>query len=201
MRRCRLVLPSLLAALSGLALASCGGSSAKSKQVFTIGLPAITQSSVLSTAALDPTNRVGDLMTGALARLLMRFDISALPPGAIIVEATLIAPQTEVQGDPYGDLFPIIQIDRVNIGADIDGVDYDSPALQAIIGALGPNTDMLENKTANVTSAVQQDVDNNFQVTDLRLYFASLGDLQFDNDYAAFGSGNTALLTVMYQEP
>ena len=84
---------------------------------------------------------------------------------------------------------------------DIDATDFDSPPLQAIIGSLSPATPDLENKTANVTSAIQQDVDNNFQVSDLRIYFPSGNDGEFDDDYVQFGTGNSAVLTIRYQEP
>ena len=186
-------------ALALLALSSCGGSSGD-KPILVLPASNLTQMGVWADGTLDPNNTVGDFVTG-LARLLVRFDISGLPPGAIIVEATLTIGQTAVMGDPFIDLSPSVQIDRVDIGMDIDAADYNSPPLQAIIGSLSPATPALENKTANVTSAIQQDVNNNFQVSDLRIYFPSGNDGEFDDDYVQFGSGGTAMLTIRYQEP
>lgn len=187
--------------LALLGLAACGGSGGGDKPILTYTTSALAQLSVLSDGTLDPTNRIGDLASGLLARLMIRFDIAPLPPGAIIVEATVTVDQTVVMGDPYGDLSPSIQFDRVNLGADLDAADYGSPPLQAVVAALTPATPTLESKSGVVTSAIQQDVNNNFQVTDLRLYFPSGGDGQFDDDYSGFGSGNTATLLVRYRLP
>ena len=123
------------------------------------------------------------------------------PFGAIIVAATLLMDQTGVAGAPYTDLSPSIQVDRVSLTDPFDLDDYGSVPLQAVVATLTPSTTTLETKTANVTTSVQLDVDQSFQVTELRLYFPSDTDGNFDDDLATFGVGNTAALRIEYQEP
>lgn len=188
-------------ALVFLLCTSCGGS-AKDKPIFTLDLVAIAQGSVMSDGMLAATNRIGDESSGLIVRMMVRFDISALPPGAIIVSASLGAVQTFTAGTPYTSLGSFIQLDRVNLGMDIDATDYNSPALQGIVATMTPTTLALETKTANVTSALQQDVDANFQVTDYRLYFPIGSDTPPpDDDFVEFGTGNTAFLNIEYQLP
>ena len=193
--RCALVL------LFTLPLSSCGGGDGGPRPTLTLPLSAVLQGSVRSDGMLEPTNRVGDLMSGQLVVMLIRFEIGGLPAGAIIEEATLTLPQTAHEGTPYMDLSPAVQVDRVQIGDAIDGTDFNSTALRPVIASLTPATPDLEDKTGNVATAIQEDVNNGSQVADLRVYFPSAGDGLFDDDYVDFGTGNSAGLVVRYRLP
>lgn len=110
-------------------------------------------------------------------RQFYSFDISTIPAGAHIVSATLRLYQAVVVGSPYVNLGNLI-VDRVDIGAALDGVDFNAAPLTANLGTLSTNA-TIEYKTLDVSTAVQADLGASRSKSQFRIRF-SLRD--FNND-------------------
>ena len=147
---------------------------------------------------------VGDFATVTL-RGFMRFDLSAIPAGAEILDADLRIFQGAVNDTPYIDLGEL-RVDHMNFGAVLNDADYDAAALAFNYGTLSINP-ALEVKTLDITDAVRADIVAGRSRTDVRLRFeldtdgAADADLIQLNDAEATLPGPVPQLIVTYRLP
>lgn len=145
---------------------------------------------------------VGDTSVNTGCRGFVSFDITSIPPGSIIISATLRMYQEGVNGTPYTTLGSI-SVDHVDYGPTLDAADYNQAALQENIGILSNNA-TLEFKTLDVTARLQDDMDHGRTRSQYRLLFPTETDNDSVRDAAFFTSanigGNTPELVVYYQE-
>jgi len=127
---------------------------------------------------------VGDSAGDTVARGFYRFDISTLPAGAVVQGATLRTGLNLLAGDPFLE-FGSCVVDHVAMGAEFDGADFGAAPLSAVIGSLATNA-TIEQKTMDVTAAVQADVAAARTTSDYRLYFVGAPDGEADNDFVHF---------------
>jgi hypothetical protein len=139
-----------------------------------------------------------------VTRGFVSFDISGLPAGATIEEATLRLYQGKVIGSPYsaGDS---LRVDHLTYGDSLDNADYAAPALSSSFATLTSNNS-IEWKDVDVTDAFRNDAANARSQSQFRIHFQvenTGGDVQ--GDFAYFesadnnmGTGNTPQLVVRY---
>ena len=136
------------------------------------------------------------------AKTLVSFDVASIPAGATILSAELAVVQAHVDPDPYGTAGPLL-VDHVDLGGAIDSADYDSMALQSVIGALSNNA-LLAEKRLDVTAQIQADVDAGRGMSSFRAYFGGMatGAAYFQDpmDVLGLGAGLPGpVLTIRYQ--
>ncbi|MDJ0974680.1 MAG: hypothetical protein QNJ98_09500 [Planctomycetota bacterium] len=123
---------------------------------------------------------VGDDFLNRSRRGFYRFDISAIPAGATIVQATLRTELVAAHGTPFTDLGSL-WINHVECGPSLDASDFDrtpiTPALAFVTSTgLGP-------LNVPVTAGVQADVRIGWPHCDFRLEFSRRTDGAFDTDF------------------
>ena len=211
----RLSLASIASAAS-LSLAACGGGS-----VLDVFLPP-AQTVHLSSADADsgfawsngaPTVHtsdtlpfiLGDNLGNHYAHAFIRFPRALVPAGATIESARLVMYQYAQIGTPYLTLGPSIQVDQVNMGASFDHADMTAPNVIQLLGPLSIS-DAVETKEMDVTTAVQNAVDNGLSHVDFRLRFDSASDglgnidvTALNNESDIAGSGVRPTLVVTYR--
>jgi hypothetical protein len=153
-------------------------------------------------AAAEGTNLIlGDGAQNTFyTRALLTFSLTPLPASATgILSATLGARQLSVAGTPYADLGNLVVFHVVYEKVDAAALDA-SPLLS--MGAMSTDG-TLETKSADVTAAVADDLEN-FVARDglsqYRLQFANNGDNGSDADLAQFDY-KTVGLVVTYTAP
>jgi len=150
---------------------------------------------------------VGDEVNDQAACGYYRFNIAMIPPGATILAATFTVGQHMVLGNPYIDLGGDIVIDHVNLGAALDPTDLTAPNVLAWW-----YTQMSQMSggyvQADLTSAVQADVNAGRTRTDLMLHFPGNTDSDGQADYVQLnnladhsGSGLVPRLTIRFLAP
>ena len=112
-----------------------------------------------------------DVAPGVGYRQVYSFDISSIPAGAQIVSATLRLYQAQAVGSPFTTLGNVL-VDRIDIGAALDGADYASAALTSNIGTLSTSA-TIEYKMLDVTVAVQADRSASRSKSQFRLRFST----------------------------
>lgn len=137
-----------------------------------------------------------------------RFNISAIPGGSVIVEAYFRVGQELISGSPYANLGGQVMVDHLDLGAALDPADYTSPAMFTAGVAVLSTDPGITQKSANVTAAVQADVNAGRPRTDLRLRFPTgsdgdgfYDDTAFNNQANNGGSGLLPLLEIRYRAP
>lgn len=154
---------------------------------------------------------VGDDGGNSILRGFASFDISSIPADANIHSATLRMYQQKVIGMPYPPEFGIdswlgyVIVDHLDYGSTLTSGDYDLAALQSDIGTLSDNSD-IEWKILDVTSSVQDDIDNGRQKSQYRLRFSVLetnfNDIWELSDFESgdnfYGEGNLPELVITY---
>jgi hypothetical protein len=150
---------------------------------------------------------LGDGSPGDGWRGFVTFDLGPVPAGADVLEATLRILQFGVEGTPYADLGGAVLVDHVDVGATLDGGDYDRLAIAENIGTLSTDA-TLEVKSLAVTSAVRADLAAARTRSGFRLRFPVESDVDPGGDYVNFneqedpdGSGVTPVLVVRYRLP
>jgi hypothetical protein len=140
-------------------------------------------------------------VAGSGFRQFFSFDISQIPAGSTIVQATLRLYQVNVTGTPYTELGNVV-IDHLDYGASLDGTDYAAPALTSNAGTLSNNA-TLEYKQVGVAAAVQADLAAARTRSQFRTRF-STADFSNDgtSDYVQFADEdsptNRPVLVVVY---
>lgn len=149
---------------------------------------------------------VGDSVGDVVSVGLYRFDLSSLPAGAVVTEAQLTTGVDLMVGTPFAQLGDLL-VAHVDIGPDLDLTDGDSPALEAVTGVLATDG-TLEEKTVDVTAAVQADLQAGRTTSDYRVHFDFAPDGESDDDYVNLTNvaypgtvGVEPVLTVTYVAP
>lgn len=201
---------SVLALLSPLLLASCGGGG--SAGPVTVVLP--SEGRLEGTIEADAsTVFVEDLVVGdrsnqpvaAGIRVCFSFDVSGIPVGATVQKATLRVVQRLVVGAPYATLGGIL-VDEVVFGDTLDLGAYDrSYPLNQGLGPISAD-DTLEPRTLDVTAAVQDAIQASRSHAQFRLRFAvetnsdAVSDqTHFWSTFAATTPDDAPTLQVTYQ--
>lgn len=149
-----------------------------------------------------------DIRTGRNLYLVHRgfvsFDLSTLPEGATITEATLRIYQYKTVGDPYGVGGKVV-VDHLDYGDSLGNEDYSSAAILSSFVTLTQN-DVIEWKDAEVTDRVVDDIDNNRGRSQYRIHHEteSAGG-SHTGDFAYYesaenngGTGNSPQLVIKY---
>lgn len=147
--------------------------------------------------------RVGDSTGDDERRGFLRFDLSALPAGAEIVEARVHIGQENVVGAPFTTMGAVI-VDHVNMGAGFSIADFGAVPLTFGIGVLSSSS-TLGARVVDVTDAVEADIAAGRTRSDFRLRFGVGTDADGVQDYVDFndaddqgGSGLIPYLRVEY---
>ena len=99
--------------------------------------------------------------------------------------------QHQRSSDPYVDLGGEVRVDQMSYGTSLDASDYNAAALNSYIGTVSVNN-TLEWKSLDVTSSVQDDINNSRVRSQFRLYFPTEQDGESDSDRAYFYTSNNA---------
>lgn len=137
---------------------------------------------------------LGDSTFGFSARRqFFSFDFGSLPADATILSAVLRLYQEEVAGSPYSTLGAVIA-DHLDYG-DLDGFDYDLPALLENVGTLSSDA-AIGWRTLDLSSAVRADLSSGRPRTQVRLRWSLQdSDGDFEADQARFTDAEDALRT------
>jgi len=139
-----------------------------------------------------------------ITRGFVSFDISGIPTGKTIEEATLRLYQTSVTGNPYG-VGSSLKVDHLDYGSSFENADYSASSLSSSFGTLTSNA-TLEWKDLIVTDRLKADISSGRTRSQYRLHFAIenqggdvTGDFaNFESANNSTGSGNTPQLVVKY---
>ena len=134
--------------------------------------------------------------------MLLSFSLEDVPAGAEITSALLRLRTTRVTGEPL--LMDPLLIERVDIGTALDGTDFSSLALSSATNVT--MNGLLVTREIEVTTLVQQDVNELRTRTDLRLrlFGGTDGDLRddwfgFETGDNEYRTGERAELSVTYE--
>lgn len=177
--------------------------------------PIVKQKTLSAIASLDgfrSSNGGGnasvDIRAGRNINLVTRgfvsFDLSNIPSGATIQEASLRLYQAEIKGSPYS-VGGALKVDHLNYGDSLDNSDYAMAALLSSFVTLTSNN-VVEWKDASVTDQVKDDIANGRSRSQFRLHFTTeVKGGTPEGDFAYFesadnykGTGNTPQLVVKY---
>ena len=187
-------------ALLCLGVTACGGGDGKDTtpipQSLTLGADGdftghIVEVTPLVTYAIT-TNvpmQAGDDTANNLKKGFVRFDLSVLPAGASVVDATLPLTQAAPTATHYADLGGMLRVDHVEVGAALDQSDFSATSLFLNYGTISMDT-TLEVKTLGVSTLVARDLADGRTTTDFRFSFASPTDNNGDDDWAEFIAAN-----------
>lgn len=145
---------------------------------------------------------VGDLASNQEMRMLLAFPLDDVPMGARITSAALRLRTTRVVGEPL--LIDPLLIERVDIGTALDGTDFSSLALSSPTSVT--MNSLLVTREIEITTMVQEDVDEMRSRTDvrLRLFGGTDGDLRddwfgFETGDNEYRTGQRAELVITYE--
>ena len=180
--------------------------------------PALKTKILSSTAALDGFrssngggNNTLEIRAGRNSSLVTRgflsFDISEIPSGAKVQNATLRLYQAKIIGNPYV-AGGALKADHLTYGDALDNSDYASPALSTGFASFtGGNT--IEWKEVDVSTRLKDDIANARSTSQFRIHFQTevtggdaTGDfVYFEAKENTQGTGNTPQLVVKYYLP
>ena len=186
----------------------CGGSGGNDDVTLNLLSVGAVDGVVTSGGDVETTSaaNIGDSGLNVPIRGFYRFDLSGIPAGATVVEATLITRQTGagVFGTPYTDLGAMV-VDHVNLGAALGPEDFASVAFTSAFAVISNNAN-LETKTAVVTDQVVADRAAARTTSDYRLRFATDTNSDNDGDFVQWataefdaGTGVFPTLRVVYR--
>jgi len=174
--------------------------------------PASQTMTITSTATLDgwrASNNGGNntwyIQIGRNATLTERgfvsFDISSIPAGKTIEQATLRLYQGEIVGTPYGSGGNLI-VDSLDYGDSLGNEDLNAAAISSNIGTLSPNA-VVEWKDLIITNALKADITAGRTRSQYRLRFTTEGTgadawARFESADNYMGTGNLPQLVVKY---
>jgi len=192
----------------GAVAAGCGSSGSSGSAPVTVtlfsdpGLDGTAGTLNFSSSAGLPT--AGD--NGAQAfQGFVSFDLSTLPPGAVVISATVTVAQVFVFGDPYAD-HGVVVLDHVDYGDVLDSSDYGTPSLTADVGVASSDSS-IGATLIEATAEVAADLAAARTRSQFRLRFSLLdtdGDATadqalFEDGEDSNGSGMVPTLEVTYQ--
>lgn len=139
-----------------------------------------------------------------VSRGFVSFELSGIPTGATVTEATLRLYQAKIIGNPYG-VGGSVKVDHLTYGDSLDDADYSAAALSSSFTTLTGNA-TLEWKDANVTDRVKDDFANGRSKSQFRVHFQientggdATGDFAyFEAPENSQNTGNTPQLVVKY---
>jgi hypothetical protein len=139
-----------------------------------------------------------------VTRGFVSFDLSDMPSGVTISEATLRLYQNKTIGNPYG-VGGELKVDHLTYGDSLDSNDYGLAALSSSFTTLTSNA-VKEWKDANVTDMVKDDIANARSLSQYRIHFQiestggdATGDfVYFESADNSMGTGNTPQLVIKY---
>lgn len=140
-----------------------------------------------------------------VTRGFVSFDLSTIPSGATIEQATLRLYQTSVIGDPYGVGGGSIKVDHMDYGSSFENSDYGMSALSTSFGTLSSNA-TVGWKELDVADSVRNDLTSSRSRSQYRIHLvveATGGDVTGDFAYFeaaenSVGTGNTPQLVIRY---
>jgi hypothetical protein len=152
---------------------------------------------------------VGDqdgLIDGTFRNGFLSFDLSTIPAGASVQQATLRCYQTEIAGSPYLTIGEIV-VDHLDYGATLDAADYGLASLDADIGSFFSSSS-LDWRTLPVTEAVRAALTMGLPRCQFRLRFSleppgnATSDLAtFEDGEGSQGTGNRPELVITWSQP
>ena len=141
---------------------------------------------------------IGDTAASGSRKIFLSFDISGIPVGSTIESAVLRVYQSSYNNGGYN--LGAALVDHIYFGSTVTQSILDMPALSTISDSLA--TDYLEGwKQLDVTSALQNDVDNTRSYSQYRMYhLGSNDDGEYDQDGWLLGDSaiNKPELVVTY---
>ena len=201
--------------------ATVSGTTTPTKKPLLTQKPTLTPTPDIKTKILDSNSNLDgfrssnnggnstlEIRAGRNVNLVTRgfasFDLSDLPSGVTISEATLRLYQNKTIGNPYG-VGGALKIDHLTYGDSLDSSDYGLAALSSSFTTLTSNA-VEEWKDANVTDMVKDDVSNARSRSQYRVHFqieSTGGDVTGDFTYFEsadnnMGTGNTPQLVIKY---
>lgn len=167
----------LLPLLAAPTLGGCGGGGGDPAPLRSLALPATgpLEGYVLADSAGTTLNGrivVGDTHVGTQpwgVRGFVSFDLSALPPTADVLEATVQLHQTAVIGAPFGSL-GVVALDHVVYGSVLEAGAYARSGLGAPVGVLTAELG-LGPRRLDVTAEVRADLEARRGRAQFRLRF------------------------------
>lgn len=149
-----------------------------------------------------------DIRAGRNANLVTRgfvsFDLTGIPGGAKVTQATLRLYQVKVVGSPYS-VGGALKIDHLNYGDTLEAADYSAPALLSSFATLS-SSPVAEWKEVDVTASIKDDMDAARSKSQYRIHFVtenSGGDVTgdfvyFESSDNSESTGNTPQLVIKY---
>ncbi len=138
-----------------------------------------------------------------VSRGFISFDISTLPQGANILEATLRIYQAQVIGKPFLSKNSLV-VDHLNFGDTLDFSDYSTPSLLSSFATIS-NDSKIGWKEIKVTNQLKDDSSNGRSRSQFRLHLQEETKEENSNHFLVFeasentmGTGNTPELIVTY---
>ena len=137
-----------------------------------------------------------------IQRGFVSFDLSSLPSGAVIENATLRMYQEKIVGNPYG-VGGNLKIDHLDYGGSLGNEDYGASSISSSFATLTDNA-VVEWKDADVTDRLKNDLSNSRSNSQYRIHFSSeptgsSSDLvYFESANNSQGTGNLPQLVVKY---
>jgi len=139
-----------------------------------------------------------------ITRGFVSFDISSIPVGKTIDQATLRLYQTSITGNPYG-VGGSLRVDHLDYGSSFENADYNTSSISSNFGTLTGNT-TIEWKDLDVIDRLKSDISAGKTRSQYRLHFATetiggdvTGDFaNFESANNSAGTGNTPQLVVKY---
>lgn len=144
-----------------LIVSGCGGSSGGSLPVTVIldgdaSLDGFADDAGGAASTGGFTGDFDSIFAGIGARQFFSFDLTVLPPGITVTQATLQIDQQSIQGTPYAT-HGVVVIDHLDYGMALDGGDFNAAALQSNVGTISADA-TIGVKALDVTANVQADL-------------------------------------------
>lgn len=157
-------------------------------------------------SSTDTVNLTQDILVGntetEINRGVVSFSLDAIPQGVQIEKALLRLYQIKVVGSPFGN-FGQIQFDHIDLGSNLEALDYDSASLQASFVSL-PQSTVAGWKEINVSEQVKADIQMVKTQSQFRIHFANEkllakpNSVSFESSENWNHSGDTPQLVVSY---
>lgn len=113
----------------------------------------------------------GDDAANVTYRGTLGFDLTKIPSGASVTQATLSVTQCQVGGDPFGALGALV-VDHIDLTRGLTDAAFSGGTLEANIGTLS-STPAIGARTLDLTAQVQADMAAHRRVTGYRLRFST----------------------------